>query len=147
MSPADVTVIRRKLDRIIKCLQRIRAAHDKTIEDYLSDADLQAIMERQLELAVGAAVDLNVHLLAQSGYGIPADAYTSFLELAQHLRAIPLDLAYELAPSTGLRNRLAHEYEGIDHSLVFAGLQRAVELFPKYVAAVEAYLQALQKEE
>jgi uncharacterized protein YutE (UPF0331/DUF86 family) len=143
MSPVERDIIRRKLDRIIKCLQRIREAHDKTLDDYLSDADLQSIMERQLELAVGAAVDLNVHLLVQSGFGTPADAYTSFLEVAQHTQAIPADLARQLAPATGLRNRLVHEYDEINHGQVYAALQWALDRFPQYVEAIEAYLTKL----
>lgn len=143
MSPVERDVIRRKLDRIIKCLQRIREAHDKTLDDYLSDSDLQAIMERQLELAVGAAMDLNVRLLVQSGFGTPADAYTSFLEVAEHTQAIPASLARQLAPATGLRNRLVHEYDEINHEQVYAGLHQALELFPKYIEAIEAYLTGL----
>lgn len=143
MSPVDRDVIRRKLDRIAKCLQRISRAREKTLAEYLDDADLQAILERQLELAVGAAVDLNVHLLVQSGLGTPADADTSFLDVSQHARAIPTELARRLAPATGLRNRLTHGYEDVDPSQVYAGLHQALELFPQYIEAIEATLSGL----
>ncbi len=146
MSPADRDVIRRKLDRIIKCLQRIRRAQDLTIDDYLADADLQSIMERQLELAIGAAVDLNIHLLVQSGFGTPADAYSSFTDLARHTPIITQKLAAALAPATGLRNRLVHEYDDVDPAMVYESLDLAVELFPEYVAAVEQYLTSLPDE-
>lgn len=147
MRPADQDVVRRKLDRIIKCLHRIRESRDKTLDDYLSDQDLQYIMERQLELLIGAAVDANVHILAQSGFGTPADAYTSFMELARHTEAIPLGLASQLAPVTGLRNRLAHDYEEIDHKLVFEGLSEAIEFFPQYIEAIEKYISNLPAQE
>jgi len=143
MSPIERDVIRRKLDRIVKCLQRIRQAQALTLDEYLNDADLQSVMERQLELAIGAAVDLNVHLLSQMGYGTPADSYSSFIELAKHAHAISPELARQLAPGAGLRNRLAHEYEDIDHHQVYAGLHQALKLFPQYVEAVEAYLTKL----
>ncbi|MBI3362749.1 MAG: hypothetical protein HY023_16735 [Chloroflexi bacterium] len=45
MSPVERDVARRKLDRILKCLQRIRAAQDKTLDDFLADSDLQFIIE------------------------------------------------------------------------------------------------------
>jgi len=140
MSPVERDVIRRKLDRIVKCLQRIRQAQALTLDEYLNDADLQSVMERQLELAIGAAVDLNIHLLSQLGFGTPADSYSSFIELAKHTHVISPELARQLAPGAGLRNRLAHEYEDIDHHQVYAGLQQALNLFPQYVEAVEAYL-------
>lgn len=140
MSPVDQDVVRRKLARIVKCLARIRRIHERTLEEYLGDEDLQAIMERQLELMIGAAVDCNTHLLVQSGHPVPADAYTSFLEVARDLGALPAELARKLAPATGLRNRLAHVYEDVDPVKVHAGLVDALELFPQYVEAVEAAL-------
>lgn len=141
MSPVDQDVVRRKLTRIVKCLSRIAEIRSRKVEDYIADEDLQAIMERQLELLIGAAVDCNVHILVQSGQAAPADAYTSFLEVARDARALELDLAARLAPSTGLRNRLAHVYEELDPALVFAGLNEALELYPRYVEAIEAHLE------
>ena len=44
MSPAERAVIRRKLNRILKSLQRIMAAQDMNLADFLGDDDLQAIM-------------------------------------------------------------------------------------------------------
>lgn len=140
MSPVDRDVIRRKLARIVKSLQRIREIRERSLDDYLANEDLQAIMERQLELAIGAAVDLNAHLLVQSGFAVPADAFTSFLEVATELQAVPVALAQRLAPATGLRNRLAHTYDDIDPAKVYAGLRDALEAFPAYVAAIEGYL-------
>lgn len=140
MSPLDQDVVRRKLARIAKCLGRLHEIRARTLEEYLAHADLQAIMERQLELLVGAAVDCNTHILVQSGHPPPADAYTSFLEAAQDAGALPMDLARRLAPAAGLRNRLAHVYEDIDPARVYAGLREALELFPAYVEAIEAFL-------
>lgn len=141
MSPVDRDVVRRKLARVVKSLRRLRAAKDQALSDYLADEDLQAILERHLEVIVAAAVDLNVHLLVQSGFATPADAYTSFLDLSAHTNALTRDLADKLAPSTGLRNRLAHGYDDVDPSLVYAGLHEALDLFPRYVEAVEAFLE------
>jgi uncharacterized protein YutE (UPF0331/DUF86 family) len=141
MSPVDRDVLRRKLSRIIQCLQRIKAAEEVDLDDYTADADLQSILERQLELAVGAAVDLNVHFLVSSGFSTPADAYTSFTDLARHTQAIPMELALRLAPAAGLRNRLVHQYEEINHELVYQGLHDALDLFPTYVSAIETYLE------
>jgi uncharacterized protein YutE (UPF0331/DUF86 family) len=53
---------------------------------------------------------------------------------------LPSELAQRLAPGAGLRNRLAHVYEDIDPVKVYAGLREALELFPAYVEAIEAFL-------
>ncbi len=140
MSPVDEDVARRKLTRISRCLSRLAKSSGTSLEQYLADADLQSIVERQLELAIGAAIDLNVHLLVGGGHGTPADAFTSFLDLARHTAAIPEELARQLAPASGLRNRLAHDYEEIDQEMVYRGVGSALELLPRYVSAIEAYL-------
>ncbi|MGH2523671.1 MAG: DUF86 domain-containing protein, partial [Anaerolineales bacterium] len=62
---------------------------------------------------------------------------------AKHMGIISSELAAQLAPGVGLRNRLVHEYEEIDHAKVYAGLSRSLDLLPQYVAAIEAYLTTL----
>jgi hypothetical protein len=48
MSPVDRDVLRRKLSRIVQCLQRIKAAEDLNLDDYTADADLQSLGDRSL---------------------------------------------------------------------------------------------------
>ncbi len=144
MSPVDRDVVQRKLTRIVQALERLRREKQVPLESYLGQPDLQAVLERQLELIVGAAVDLNVHLLVQQGHATPADAFTSFLDLARLVGAIDGELAAQLAPSTGLRSRLAHAYDEIDPALVHSGLRAALEIYPRYVAAIEAFLERLE---
>ena len=45
-----------------------------------------------------------------------------------------------LAPSAGLRNRLVHEYETIDDAKVLASVDVLLQLYPRYIQAVESYL-------
>lgn len=47
-----------------------------------------------------------------------------------------------LAPAAGLRNRIVHEYEELDHVRVLAAAREAQDRLRPYVAAVEAYLTA-----
>jgi len=44
-----------------------------------------------------------------------------------------MELARRLAPLAGLRNRLAHEYEAINHERVYRDLQRYVPLLIEYL--------------
>jgi uncharacterized protein YutE (UPF0331/DUF86 family) len=51
-------------------------------------------------------------------------------------------LAEKLAPSAGLRNRLVHEYDLIEHSMVLKAVIMAEELYPEYIKEIEDYLSA-----
>ncbi len=46
----------------------------------------------------------------------------------------------KLAPSASLRNRLVHEYERLDHSMVLKAVDIAEELFPQYIKSIHDYL-------
>lgn len=55
---------------------------------------------------------------------------------------MPRELADELAPSAGLRNRLVHQYDDIDDAIVLRAVGEARRSFGAYAAAVERMLTA-----
>ena len=79
------------------------------------------------------------HLIAELGRAVPDDYYSGFVRLGE-LEVVPPALARDLAPAAGPRNRLVHEYDAIDDARVHAAIARALDLFPRYVQAIEAYL-------
>jgi uncharacterized protein YutE (UPF0331/DUF86 family) len=79
--------------------------------------------ERLLQEAIEAALDINAHLIAERGRAVPDDSYGGFLALAE-LQILGDDLARELAPSAGLRNRLVHGYGTPDDRKVLAAIGR-----------------------
>ena len=95
--------------------------------------------ERLLQEAIEAALDVNAHLLAEQGAAIPEDYYGGFIALGT-LKVVPDQLARDLAPSVGLRNRLVHEYETIDDAKVLAAIETMLTLYPRFIEAVEAFL-------
>ena len=46
----------------------------------------------------------------------------------------------KLAPSAGLRNRLVHEYDRLEHSMVLKAVNMAEELYSKYIKEINDYL-------
>lgn len=141
MTELDAVLIRRKLERIATNLEDLAAVEDLSLEAYRSDRFRRKGIERMLQETVEAAVDANSHLLRASGDEPPADYYESFTRLG---RAGILDeeLAEALAPSAGLRNRLVHEYDEIDDTIVLEAVGEALRLFPRYVSAIEAKLES-----
>lgn len=89
--------------------------------------------------AWGPAGDRALHLLRAHGSPTPPDYYRSFTLLGQ-ADLIPNELAEALAPSTGLRNRLVHEYDDLDDRIVLEAVAEVRRLFPEYARAVEELL-------
>jgi uncharacterized protein YutE (UPF0331/DUF86 family) len=135
----DAAVIRRKLARIAESLARLRPLSQLTLEEYRQRFYERKAAERLLQEAIEAALDINAHLIAEHGRAVPDEYYGGFLALAE-LQIFPVDLARQLAPPAGLRNRLVHEYETLDDAKVHAATRTLLELYPRFVQAIEAFL-------
>jgi uncharacterized protein YutE (UPF0331/DUF86 family) len=139
MTPVDRDIIIRKLAVIIGSLKALEAIRTMSGEQFAQDLYMRKATERLLQELIEAAIDINTHLIVGSGNAAPDDYYDSFI-LAGRYSLIPAELAGELAPSAGLRNRLVHEYDVLDQSLVLESAKKALSLYVRYVEAVERYL-------
>ena len=139
MTPADPSVLRRKLLVIVENLTALESIVVMTPQRYREELFTRKGTERLLQELIEAAIDLNTHILVQDGHGVPDDYYHGFTRLADH-GILSRNLADALAPSAGLRNRLVHEYDAIVDAIVLDAVRKAQALFPQYVAAIERYL-------
>jgi len=135
----DRALVRRKLAAIVRNLGDLAAIEGLTLQEYRRDRFRQKGAERLLQEAIEAAVDVNLHLIRAKGEGTPPDYYESFLA-AGRAGVIPDDLARQLAPSAGLRNRLVHEYDAINDAIVLTAVRDARRQLVAFVAAIEQYL-------
>lgn len=134
-------VVSRKLQKLKQYLTELETMRDITLEEYLQDFRHQRVVERLIQLIVDLAVDINTHAVVDAGNPPPADAFSSFLEVAK-LGLISRSLAVKLAPSTSERNVIVHEYETIDNSIVYASIDEALKGYRRYLTQVERYLQS-----
>ena len=139
MSP---DVLRRKLTKLTSYLKELRAIENYSYQEYLDNFFIYRTTERILQLLVDVSVDINSHILIVNGEEPPVDYYSSFIEIA-NLGVIPMDFAKEIAPSTGLRNRIVHEYDDIKDELVYKSVKKALDLYKTYMKYIEKYLTSL----
>jgi len=139
MSPLDKEIIGRKLAIIIQNLESLEPIKNMTIDEYIKDVYRRKATERLLQELIEAAIDINTHIIVQTGNTAPDDYYESFIK-AGKLKIISADLAKKLAPSAGLRNRLVREYDLLEHSMVLEAVKMAEELYPEYVKDIEDYI-------
>ena len=139
MTPVDAAIIRRKLAAMVEAMAGLRPLAPLGLEEYRQRYYERKAAERLLQEAIEATLDINAHLIAELGRAVPEDYYGGFLQVAE-LGILPPALARDLAPAAGLRNRLVHEYDAIDDTKVLAAIRRALDLLPRYVHAIEAYL-------
>jgi len=144
MSPVDFAIVRRKLESIALKLRQLEPIAKLDEQAYQrEDIWHRKGTERLLHEVIEAAVDINTHLLVQSGRPTPDSMFESFIELGK-AGILTGTLANTLAPSAGLRNRLVHEYETINEAWVHRAVRDALRDYPLYMAAVEDFLNAAQ---
>jgi uncharacterized protein YutE (UPF0331/DUF86 family) len=101
------------------------------------------MVERLIELLVESSSDINSYLLLQLHNVTPATYYDSFIEAGKN-GLTTRELAGELAKSSGMGNRLVHQYEAIDNELVFKAIPIALSQFPLYLKQITDYLDSLE---
>lgn len=134
----DPEVARRRLRQID---QRVAALRRLSSDEraFAVDLDLQAQVERHLQIAIQAAIDIAVHVLAEDAGATPEDYGSAFLLLANQ-RIIPEPLAQRLRQAAGLRNILVHAYLEIDPHQIWRHLDDLDDLV-EFAKTIEAHLQ------
>lgn len=134
----DRELITRKLALIAADLKALVPLAAKSRSEYLRSEIDEVLVERYLERMVGRMIDVNFHLLVESGHPPPADYYQSFTQLAR-LGVLPAQFATQIAACAGLRNRLVHGYDDIDAERVHEAAA-AVRDVPAYAKHVQRFL-------
>ncbi len=138
----DPTLVVRKINLVSQDLDELLPISRKGLDEYLSSRIDEILAERYLERMIGRLIDINYHLITETGHPPPADYYQSFTQLGK-LGILPPAFAQQIATCAGLRNRIVHEYDEIDPRKLYEGLQAAVRDIPQYLTHIHQYLQRL----
>ncbi len=113
----------------------------------MTDADILAdthgsihIAERLVQLMSDTMVDINQHIMRCTGLPFEEDLFSTFTIVAEH-GILPHDLAKRLAPITGMRNILVHQYEKLDKDLFLQKTREHLGDIPEYARHVLMYLE------
>lgn len=129
-------VIRRKLESLRRCIQRIELKRPDSVETLKSDYDIQDIISLNLERAIQISVDIGLYLLAESEQTPPGTMGEVFPSLAD-AGLISEDLAQGLKRAVGFRNISVHEYQRIDWEIVFSIIDKNLGDFKEFMRAVK----------
>jgi uncharacterized protein YutE (UPF0331/DUF86 family) len=135
----DRELVTRKILLIAKDVDALDELAAMTPEAFLASPMNAVLAERYVERIVGRMIDINYHLVTETGQAPPPDYFQSFVQLAT-LGVYPADFARRIAACAGLRNRIAHEYDDIDPRKLFEAVRQAVHDVPEYLRHVDAWL-------
>ena len=125
-------IIVNKLIKMEKYISELEKFKPDTFKEYKNDQLKRYAIERLIQLVIDLALDVNNMLIKKSDRYPAQDYYSSFLELID-LGILSEEFAKNIAPSTGIRNRLVHEYEEVDNKVVYQNLDKLIKYYLSYI--------------
>jgi len=135
-------LIKRKLIKLKEYLKELQPFSEISPQDYVSDYKNKRTVERDIQLIVECACDINNHILVETQERPPKDYYSSFTDLLK-IKVLPQKFASTIAETAGLRNRLVHEYEEIKDNIVYENITNVLRLYKKYIHYIIKYLEKI----
>ena len=120
-------------------MQKLEPFKTKKKEELLEDPYLQDIIERNLEVAAQAIIDIANRIISIDRLEKPRDYYEAILRLGD-AGILPTSFAQKLAPIAGFRNILVHSYLDINWDEVYNNLHQLNDL-TRYMNYVKTWMQ------
>ena len=96
--------------------------------------------ERNFQLIVEQACDINNHILLETGHETPDTYRASFVGL-EKIGILGNKTSKELVKSANLRNILIHEYDfDQDNFIFYKSVKKFIPTYKEYIVAIEKYL-------
>lgn len=125
--------LRRLLEALGEYRTQLERLRDVPVAEYRGE---RAYAGRYLVQATAqVCIDMANHVIASSGWRVPADFRDAFTVLEERAVIEP-DLAERMRALAGLRNRLVHVYEKVDDQIVHASLGDGLEDLGSFSQAI-----------
>ena len=117
-----VEVVRKRLNKLDEYLTILRSLQRYSFEEFIQEPERYGSVERFLQLAIEAVIDIGNHVVAEQNLGI-VNWYSDIPALLAKHGIIDTDLEQRWVRMIGFRNTLVHDYADIDREIVYKALQ------------------------
>lgn len=129
-------IIIKKLEQLEALLHELEDWLKNPFDNFCKETVVVRGTERNFQLVVDIACDINVHILLERNVSAPDTYSQSFIAMAK-IKIISFALAESLAEGAKLRNILVHEYDFIESDEKFYhSAKRLVPLYKEYSAII-----------
>ncbi len=139
MSPLDQESIQSKIARIQRNISELKKLAKLTYKKYVGDIRNTSMAERLLHVTIEAMLDIGSHIIAEESLGEPLE-YRDVFKLLTRAKILPPTKEEAFIRMAGLRNRIVHLYDDIDHKLLHKALKQELSDFDIFVREIVKYL-------
>ncbi|MEJ5199649.1 MAG: DUF86 domain-containing protein [Anaerolineae bacterium] len=134
-------IVRERLQYLRNEVQYLKreGAAIPSFESYVNDVRLRRAVERSLQVAVEACLDIARRIIAIEGFRYPENNQDTFRVLVEE-KIVPARLLDTLQEMARFRNLIVHDYVKIDDARVYGILKQRLGDFDAYARAIANYL-------
>ena len=136
----DKEVIESLCISIRRNLKELSDAQDIDWNKFVKDNRSRRFVERLLQIAIEAMIDIGHHIISDEGFREPQSYRDVFKILAEN-GILPEDDLPKYENIASFRNILVHHYGKIDDSIVYGVFRNRVEDIEEYVAYILSWLE------
>jgi uncharacterized protein YutE (UPF0331/DUF86 family) len=128
--------IKAKIAVVQERVRRLSGFKKLTFEAYLKNLIVKDAVERNIEIAIQACIDIARIIIKREGLREPEDNKGVFVVLSENSMISENSLKF-LIPMAGTRNVLVHGYEKIDDAIIFAVIKKHLSDFNSFLKEIE----------
>lgn len=134
----DELVLEKKIDSILRYLERIEGRIPEHKQQFLDDLDAQDVIVLNLTRIIQLCVDIAMHMIANTNIEAPQTMSESFDKL-ERLKIVDENIADKMKKSVGFRNIAVHNYNELDLDLTFDIASKHIGDFRKFVKQIVGF--------
>jgi len=115
-------VLRKRLNKLDEYLQILYGLQKYSLEEFLSEPEHYASVERFLHMAIETTIDMGSHVVSELGLG-EVNWYSDIATIMEEKGYISAELREKWIRIVGFRNVLVHQYIEVDRKIVYDVLQ------------------------
>lgn len=135
----DVNLIKSKVNDILGYLDELRPVLREEARAIIDNNLKLRTVERLFQLIVDTAVDINTHIIIESGFHVPDDYQSTFVVLADK-GIVSKEFALKIAPSVGLRNLVVHKYGKVDIKKMVDDIKAEIGQYEEHLGYINDFL-------
>ncbi len=121
-----IEVLKKRIDKMDECLELLQKYQAISLDEFITTPEHYLSVERLLQLAVEASLDMGNHVIADLNLG-HADWGSQVPDILADKGLISRELAETWIKMIGLRNILVHDYLEINHTTIYSILQNQLK--------------------